>query len=89
MQFVMLMSLVLTAIVVVVTYRRKRDRTELTNKVQQLGGQLVELARVRKGHPFPDTGRGWWAWRVRWSIGGQERTSWALTTKDGISDWRD
>lgn len=89
MQFIVLLSLVLTAILVVMSYRTKRDRTELTTKVDQLGGQVVELKRVRNGHPFPDTGRGWWAWRVRWTLGGVERTSWALTTKVGITDWRD
>jgi len=89
MNILFLASLVITAILVVHSYRTKRDKNALTARIKEQGGTVVELKRMRKGHPFPDTGRGWWAWRVRWQDGAAERTSWALTTREGISDWRD
>ncbi len=89
MQYAILVALVLTAIMVVSAYRRKRDRDDLAAKVSALGGQVVSLKRVKQGHPFPSIGRGWWAWKVLWKDGARERTSWALTTREGIKDWRD
>lgn len=82
-------SLVITAMLVVLSYRTKRDKDQLAAGVKERGGMVVELKRVRKGHPFADAGRGWWAWRVLWKEGTTVHTAWALTTREGIKEWRD
>jgi len=89
MNYLVVILLAVTAIAVVTVIRTRRDRELLTDEVRRRGGEVVRLARVRRGSPFPDTGRGWWAWKVQWRDSGGERTSWALTTRDGLEDWRD
>lgn len=89
MQILFLMGLVLTIVMVVYLMRRQRDRDELTARVKERGGQVIRLERVRQGSPFPDTTRGWWAWRIQWQDGTGEHTAWALTTREGIQEWRD
>jgi len=61
----------------------------LSDAVQKRGGVLHGLVRVRRKHPFADSGRGWWAWRVDWQDTESARQSWALTTREGLKDWRD
>ena len=89
MQIMIMLAIALTAVLVTFLYRRRRDTEDLTARVTGRGGQVVRLARVLKGHPFSDTGRGWWAWRIDWREGAGERRSWALTTREGIKEWRD
>jgi hypothetical protein len=89
MQILTMLALVLLAVLIVATTRRRRDVKLLTEKVTELGGKPKALKRIRKGSPFPDTGRGWWSWRVIWQDQQTERQSWALTTREGMSDWRD
>jgi|GEM_PF-2337992 len=81
--------LILTAILVVKRYRQQRDHQLLTDEVAKRGGQLLRLQRVKKGSPFPDTTRGWWAWQVFWKGEAGDRVSWALTTREGLGEWRD
>lgn len=87
--FLFMMSLVVVVVLVVATTRIRRDRTELAAAVRERGGQLVQVRRSRTGHPFTDTGRGWWVWQVRWRHGQTERISYALTTREGIKEWKD
>lgn len=82
-------GLVLIVILIVVSYRKNRDRDELAAKVEELGGTATSIQRVKRGHPFPSVGRGWWAWRVQWEDRRGQHTSWALTTREGIKDWQD
>lgn len=89
MQFIIMLAIALTAVMVTLLYRNQRDREQLTARVATLGGEVVKLARASKGHPFKETGRGWWAWRVEWRDGTTSRLSWALTTREGIKEWRD
>jgi hypothetical protein len=89
MQILLVVILALTTVIAVGQYRKSRDRDALAARVREHGGQVARLHRVRSGHPFADTGRGWWAWRVEWLAGNAERTSWALTTREGIKEWRD
>lgn len=84
-----MLAIVLLAVFLTTVYRRRRDQQELTDRVGARNGQVLQLKRVNKGHPFPDTGRGWWAWRIDWRDGAGEHRSWALTTRDGIKEWRD
>ncbi len=89
MGLVVLGGIVLVIVMIVHNYRVSRDRQVLTEAVQERGGELVGLHRARRQHPFADTGRGWWAWRIDWQATGTARRSWALTTRDGLKDWRD
>lgn len=89
MNYVVYLLLILAAVWVVSTLRRRRDEQLLAEHVRSLGGRLIRLERVRRGSPFPDTSRGWWAWRVYWQSEAGERASWALTTRDGLGEWRD
>lgn len=89
MNYLIMFLLVLTAVVVVSSIRRQRDRQLLAEEVQRRGGEVRTLKRVRRGSPFPDTTRGWWAWKVDWRDGTGECTSWALTTREGLGEWRD
>jgi type II secretory pathway pseudopilin PulG len=89
MQVILLIAIVLSVVIGVSLYRSNRDQNELTARVREQGGEVLRLHRARKGHPFSDTGRGWWAWRVEWRSGAAARTSWALTTREGIKEWRD
>lgn len=90
MDLLLLISLILTVIVIVYTSRIKRDKKMLTEEVRQRGGEPVQIRRAKKGqHPFPDTGRGWWAWQISYKGTGGERTSYALTTREGLKEWRD
>lgn len=89
MNYLIMFLLVLTAVIVVSSLRKQRDRQLLTDEVQKRGGEVQALKRVRRGSPFPDTTRGWWAWKVEWRDGNGERTSWALTTREGLGEWRD
>jgi type II secretory pathway pseudopilin PulG len=89
MQILIMLAIVAVAVVLVYRSRRNRDRAELAARVRSRGGEVIRLVRVRKGSPFPDTGRGWWAWRVEWRDGAGAHVSWALTTRDGIQSWQD
>lgn len=89
MEILFPVGLATIAVIFVLSYRKKRDRGLLTERVTAKGGTVVALGRTKKGHPFSDTGRGWWAWRVHWRDGSGEHVSWALTTRDGIQEWRD
>ncbi|HYF93504.1 MAG TPA: hypothetical protein VD969_14925 [Symbiobacteriaceae bacterium] len=89
MQFFVMLAIALTAVLLTLMYRRHRDRTELTARVAGMGGEVIRVVRMGKGHPFADTGRGWWAWRIDWRDGAGEHRSYALTTRDGIKEWRD
>ncbi|BAD40593.1 hypothetical protein [Symbiobacterium thermophilum] len=89
MNYLVVIVLALTAVVVVSVIRTRRDRELLADEVRRRGGEVIRLIRARRGSPFPDTGRGWWAWKVEWRDAGGERTSWALTTRDGLGEWRD
>lgn len=89
MNYLAMFLLVATAVIVVYRYRVSRDRDLLAGEVKKRGGELVRLRRVRKGSPFPDTTRGWWAWQVVWRDGAGERTAWALTTREGLGEWRE
>lgn len=88
-QMLILILIAVTAVLITLSYRTRRDRTALTDRVRQLGGTVVSLKRVKKGSPFPDTTRGWWAWRVLWRSEAGERSAWVLTTREGIKEWRD
>lgn len=88
-QILILVGIALVAVMITSQYRKSRDRSDLTARVEQRGGKVVRLRRVKKGSPFQDIGRGWWAWRVQWRDGGGEHTSWALTTREGVKEWRD
>lgn len=89
MNYLAFFLLVMTAVMVTYRYRLQRDRSLLSDEVKQRGGELVRLQRVRKGSPFLDVSRGWWAWRVFWRDATGERSSWALTTREGLGEWRD
>lgn len=89
MQILIMLGIVLIAVTVTLSYRNRRDREDLTARVAARGGQVVRLARAKKGHPFQGVNRGWWAWRIDWRDGAGEHRSWALTTREGIKDWRD
>ncbi|MBP2019839.1 type II secretory pathway pseudopilin PulG [Symbiobacterium terraclitae] len=89
MNYLVVIVLAVTAIVAVLVIRTRHDRALLTDEVRRRGGEVLRLQRVRRGSPFPDTGRGWWAWKVEWRDAGGERVSWALTTRDGLGEWRD
>ncbi|MGE5676324.1 MAG: hypothetical protein ACM3XM_20975 [Mycobacterium leprae] len=86
-----LLILVIASIVVttVFLYRRSQDRRLIGEAVISRGGQVTRLARVGKKGPFRDVGRGWWAWRVEWRGANGPHTSWALTTREGLKEWRD
>jgi hypothetical protein len=88
-QILILVGIALVAVMATRWYRTSRDVKELTARVAQKGGQVVRLTRKQKGSPFADTGRGWWAWQVLWRDGEGEHTAWVLTTREGISEWRD
>lgn len=89
MNFLVVILLVITVIMITLRFRNQRDHQLLTDEVKKRGGELVRLQRVKKGSPFSDTTRGWWAWRVTWRDGSGERSSWALTTREGLGEWRD
>ncbi len=89
MQIWFLLALALTAVLITLTFRYRRDRELLADKVRELGGEVVRMRRVRRGSPFPDTTRGWWAWRIHWRNASGERASWALTSREGLKEWRD
>lgn len=84
-----MLGLVAVAVLIVYNYRKNRDVEELGARVATMGGRVVKLTRVRKGSPFPDTTRGWWAWRIVWADDRGEHTAWALTTREGIKEWRE
>lgn len=84
-----MMGLVIVVVLIVATLRSKQDRAELSAAVRERGGEVVRMRRSRKGHPFTDTGRGWLVWQVHWRLGQTERISYALTTREGIKEWRD
>jgi type II secretory pathway pseudopilin PulG len=90
MQILIMLGIVLTAVMVTYSYRRSRDREMLGARVAALGGTAPRVKRAgKREHPFPDTGRGWWAWRIDWRDAAGERRSWALTDREGIKEWRD
>ena len=89
MQFLIMLGLMLAAALIVYNIRKNRDRQELEARIAGRGGRLLRLARTRKGSPFADTGRGWWAWRVEWADGQGEHVAWALTTREGVKEWRE
>lgn len=89
MEILALLAIAGVAMLITRSLRIQRDRAELTARVKERGAEVVRLQQARKGHPFPDTGRGWWAWRVQWRDKSGEHVSWALTTPNGIQDWRD
>lgn len=82
-------GLVLVIMLIVLHFRQNRDRNELAARVQELGGEATAIQRVRRGHPFPSVGRGWWAWRVLWQDREGQHISWALTTREGVKEWQD
>lgn len=84
-----MLSLVAAVAAIVFSYRKKRDVEELGARVAAAGGRVLKVTRVRKGSPFSDTTRGWWAWRVEWADHKGEYTAWALTTREGIKEWRE
>lgn len=88
-QVMLMLAIVVSLVIVVTAYRRNRDRSDISARVREQGGEALRISRSRKGHPFQDTGKGWWAWQVDWRDGARERTSWALTTREGIKEWRD
>jgi hypothetical protein len=89
MQILLIGSLVIAVVLWVRRTRIRRDRTLILEHLAAAGGTARRIAPVRKGSPFPDTGRGWWAWQVEWEAGGTARRSWALTTREGVKEWRD
>jgi hypothetical protein len=89
MQFLLLLSLVVAVILWVRHSRKRRDQGLIATQVSTAGGHLRRAVTVKKGSPFPDTGRGWWAWKVEYQVGGLDRIAWALTTRDGLKEWRD
>lgn len=90
MQILFMLSLAAIAILMVVSYRKNRDRVSIMDYVtEQKSGRVLSIQRARRGHPFSDTGRGWWAWRVEWADDAGNHESWALTTREGIKEWRD
>lgn len=85
-----MLAIVATAVMITLRYRTQRDTQLLNEQVQAKGGKVLRLKRVTKGHPFASIGRGWWAWLVEWQGGdGQTLKAYALTTREGVSDWRD
>lgn len=88
-QVYVMLGVVLAAILIVVAYRKQRDRAEVAGRLAEMGGSLMEMVRLRRGHPFADTGRGWWVWRVRWTDAAGEHTAFVLTTREGLKEWRD
>jgi hypothetical protein len=89
MQLLLILSLVVVVILWVRITRRRRDQRLIADQVSTAGGQFGRAIPVKMGSPFPDTGRGWWAWRVEYHAGGLDRIAWALTTRDGLKEWRD
>lgn len=89
MQILLILSLVVAVIIWTRRTRIRRDKRLLASKVSELGGELRQAAPSKKGHPFPDTGRGWWAWRIEYTEAGLSKLGWALTTRDGLKEWRD
>jgi hypothetical protein len=89
MQFLLILSLVVVVILWVRQNRTKRDRGLIAEQVATLGGVLKSASPVKKGSPFPDTGRGWWAWKAVYTKDGLERIAWALTDRDRLKEWRD
>lgn len=89
MQILLILSLVIVVIIWARRTRTRRDRGLISSRVGELGGQLRLAKPTKKEHPFPDTGRGWWAWRIEYSVAGANRLAWALTTRDGLKEWRD
>ena len=89
MQVLVLVVIALVAVLFVYATRRKQDLALLSATVRDRGGSLNRVARVRKGHPFAEAGRGWWVWQVSWQDGAGAHTSWVLTTREGIKEWRD
>lgn len=89
MQIWIMLSIVAAAVFVTLTYRRQQDLIALKARVAGKGGTVVQIVRVFKGHPFAEIGRGWWAWRIDWRDEAGERRSWALTTREGVREWRD
>lgn len=89
MQILLILSLVVAVVIWARRTRIRRDRRLLATKVSELGGELRQAAPAKKGHPFPDTGRGWWAWRIEYVLAGAPKIGWALTTRDGLKEWRD
>lgn len=89
MQILLILSLVVAVIIWARRTRLRRDRGLLAAKVSELGGEFRNAAPAKKEHPFPDTGRGWWAWRIEYTQAGAARLGWALTTRDGLKEWRD
>ncbi|HWI63210.1 MAG TPA: hypothetical protein VNT75_15310 [Symbiobacteriaceae bacterium] len=89
MQIGIMLFIVLTAVIVTLAYRRQRDLETLRARLAGKGGTEIKIARAFKGHPFADTGRGWWVWRIDWRSSAGEHRSYALTTREGIKEWRD
>lgn len=89
MQMGIMLFIVVTAVIVTLAYRRQQDQQALRARVAEKGGTVSKLTRAFKGHPFADTGRGWWVWRIDWRNDAGEHRSWALTTREGIKEWRD
>jgi hypothetical protein len=89
MQILLILSLVIAVIIWTRRTRIRRDQGLLAAHVADAGGQFRSAVPVKTGHPFPDTGRGWWAWRIEYTQAGVERVAWALTTRDGLKEWRD
>lgn len=90
MQILVVLLIVLVAVLVTSAVRNRRDRQELAARVTARGAEVIRIRRAKKGsHPFPETGRGWWAWQVEWLDGTGQHLSWVLTTREGIKEWRD
>lgn len=89
MNVLILLVLVAVAVLIVMQLRIQRDRELLRQTVTEKGGQVSTMRWARRGHPFAEAGRGWWAWQVKWQGGSAVHTSWALTTKEGLKEWRD
>lgn len=89
MQILLILSLVVAVIYWARRTRIRRDKGLIATKVGELGGELRQAIPAKQGHPFPDTGRGWWAWRIEYTEAGSTQIAWALTTRDGLKEWRD
>lgn len=89
MQIAIFLLIAAIAVMVVAAYRRQTDRHIIGQEVAKRSGELLRISRAKRGSPFPDTGRGWWAWQVEWQDVSGKRTSWVLTDREGLKEWRD
>lgn len=85
-----LVLLVIVTLPLVLTHgvRRRRDVVRLTKEVHQRGGRVTRLAYAHAGSPFANTGRNSRIWRVFWRDDLGKHSAWALTSRDGIKEWR-